>query len=1314
MRGLILFSDSSESADLINLISHHGDFDSLEFSQLDPDADLPDPCPELLIGLLPRYPTDAVCNAKRVELMVARLEAWARRITSSCKVAVLIQFSGGKFGTSENCNHWECGSASSFAKSVHQEFPNTCIRILDFPASIPAETLAPIIIRELESPVPFLQASFSQTGIRHRSRVTRVAPSEYPSRGISWSKEDVVMFTGGGKGITAECALAFAKVTGVRCALVGRSSPQEDSAVAETLRRFRDANLTAKWFHCDVSNRNQVRDLCHRLQTEFGLVSGIVHGAGQNRPARISERDRMEVVAEIAPKVLGAIYLQEFVNQDHLKLVVSMTSIIGVIGMVGNAWYAFSNELLHAFTRQWGRSDVSTQSIAFSLWADVGMGANLGTAKQLESQGISAIPVEEGTRRFVEICLGNPGRSQVIVTARVRGLSPLEKLDDERTAGYRFVEQVVSYEPGIELLVGTKLHPKRDAYLLDHNFKGSLLFPTVFGLEAMAQVATVLLNRTDLKIVCIKGIELERPIAVDPQVGCEIEIRGLVGEASSFGEQIVDVSIRAEQTGFAKTHFKAQFVFGKYAIASRVELPLSSAPLPIDPITDLYGSILFQGERFQRMGDILELDAEHVVFRGIRKAESEWQPFFESENDLVLGDPYLRDLLLQAGQITIPTEECLPISIDCIELSSVDNSGNADLFVFAPKKIREDGGYRAEIYAADEDGTVLERLTGYRLQILGDRPDLPAVSDLLAPGKRDQAILEKQLATTVVGTLPGKPGFAYQSMLGVHASSQFERRIEQLPLIENACRRFLGLSKESVCPVGVAWEESGRPFFGSSTDLSMGLSIAHDDFGCLSVVGAGDQGCDLEPIVQRSREDWRVLLTAHRVPLIHELESMGSTLDEAGTRIWCSIEAFKKATGTSPLTIVLAEQTESMSRLRMSSQKGQYSLSYDVLTLRIRFTLGPPRIIAFVIPVVEDEKTEADVARQPGAVDLSSNAGGIPSHWHSVDVAHDGPFGQPVQQMRFVVSFQEASSVGRRVPAARYMSWMGRIRELVTSANVPSLVTMIQSGKWGLVTNWGELKIHNETSANDVVQMRFWTDTPENSSVVFTCEFQKLLPDGSLEVAAVARQKATWVRIVGHGKVEPEPFPSALAGFIKEMGPRTDQMISKSPGGRSPFSELEQIVTDDEGESMDSPLMLREEIIQTTFEESNLVGNIYFANYFHWQERLRDLFKYQVGSSLGLPNIEWVTMQCRIDYLREAMPMDRLAISMSLRKIGTYSMTFSFEYFRIESDGSRTKLSVGEQQVMSVERLGNGKLALAVIPRSKRDALLQGYFQPHY
>ena len=53
-----------------------------------------------------------------------------------------------------------------------------------------------------------------------------------------------------------------------------------------------------------------------------------------------------------------------------------------------------------------------------------------------------------------------------------------------KTNNFRFLEKIDYILPGVELIAQANLNVEDDPYLLDHNWKGSLLFPFVFGFEA--------------------------------------------------------------------------------------------------------------------------------------------------------------------------------------------------------------------------------------------------------------------------------------------------------------------------------------------------------------------------------------------------------------------------------------------------------------------------------------------------------------------------------------------------------------------------------------------------------------------------------------------------------------------------------------------------------------------------------------------------------------------------------------------------------------------------------------------------------------
>jgi NAD(P)-dependent dehydrogenase (short-subunit alcohol dehydrogenase family) len=193
---------------------------------------------------------------------------------------------------------------------------------------------------------------------------------------------DVVLVTGGARGVTAECALALAQRTGARFALIGSSSLQRDSAepspaqqeVEATLARFRTAAIECNYYSCDVTDAEAVQQLVRQVQTDFGGLDIIVHGAGLNRPARVETVDLGTAIAEVSPKLLGAIHLVDATRDLPVRAFFALGSIIGVSGMPGNAWYAFSNEGLRAVLRRFEQVDLTRRAILadYGVWSDVG------------------------------------------------------------------------------------------------------------------------------------------------------------------------------------------------------------------------------------------------------------------------------------------------------------------------------------------------------------------------------------------------------------------------------------------------------------------------------------------------------------------------------------------------------------------------------------------------------------------------------------------------------------------------------------------------------------------------------------------------------------------------------------------------------------------------------------------------------------------------------------------------------------------------------------------------------------------------------
>lgn len=120
------------------------------------------------------------------------------------------------------------------------------------------------------------------------------------------------------------------------------------------------------------------------------------------------------------------------------------------------------------------------------------------------------------------------------------------------------------------------------------------------------------------------------------------------------------------------------------------------------------------------------------------------------------------------------------------------------------------------------------------------------------------------------------------------------------------------------------------------------------------------------------------------------------------------------------------------------------------------------------------------------------------------------------------------------------------------------------------------------------------------------------------------------------------------------------------------------------------------------FEETNLVGNVYYVNHLRWQGRCREMFlrdhapeileELQHGLALA-------TVRCSCDYLAELEAFDEVLIRMRLGEVVQNRITLLFEYWRGEELVAR-----GEQQVACLRRHGHETIPIP-IPPSLREAL---------
>ena len=125
-----------------------------------------------------------------------------------------------------------------------------------------------------------------------------------------------------------------------------------------------------------------------------------------------------------------------------------------------------------------------------------------------------------------------------------------------------------------------------------------------------------------------------------------------------------------------------------------------------------------------------------------------------------------------------------------------------------------------------------------------------------------------------------------------------------------------------------------------------------------------------------------------------------------------------------------------------------------------------------------------------------------------------------------------------------------------------------------------------------------------------------------------------------------------------------------------------------------------------TFDETNVVGNVYFVNHLRWQGHCRELFLEEraPGVLADLADgLVLVTTRCSCEYFSELSAFDRVVVRMRLAELRQNLVTMRFDYARRAHAGEEP-VARGEQQVACFRRREGG-LEPVPVPDELRRAL---------
>jgi enediyne biosynthesis thioesterase len=124
------------------------------------------------------------------------------------------------------------------------------------------------------------------------------------------------------------------------------------------------------------------------------------------------------------------------------------------------------------------------------------------------------------------------------------------------------------------------------------------------------------------------------------------------------------------------------------------------------------------------------------------------------------------------------------------------------------------------------------------------------------------------------------------------------------------------------------------------------------------------------------------------------------------------------------------------------------------------------------------------------------------------------------------------------------------------------------------------------------------------------------------------------------------------------------------------------------------------------FEETNLVGNVYFVRHLAWQGRCREMFLQEYAPSVVAElsqDLRLVTIHASCDYYAELFAFDEIELRMRLADRQQNRIGLAFEYYR-RKDGDAALVARGAQEIGCM-RQNDGGLRPVPVPADLAVAL---------
>ncbi len=601
-----------------------------------------------LIILAPKEPDEETFIGQAFGVLRAAAPALERAGARGGGAFLTVSRLDGAFGL--NGLAWDAcpttGGLAGLAKTAGHEWPGVHCKAVDLdPAFGSPEQAGRSIVHEL------LKRGPGEVGLSRNGRaVFEVGPVVHaelaqrrPSR---LGREDLVVISGGARGITAEVAVAMAESFQPRLVVLGRSpapqpeaewlaglhgeaelkralmarldgpvTPQELGAqsrrllvereIRRNLARINDAGSPVLYRSVDVRDRNAVKATLAQIRAEYGDVRGLIHGAGVLADRRIVDQTDAQFELVYDTKVKGLSHLFEAIDPESLAFLVLFSSSTARFGRAGQAAYAAANEALNKWAQQQAARLPDCRVISYN-WGPWAGGMVKDALRPLfEKEGLQLIPPADGARLVVEDLRADVGLPvEIVVLAgpsgayRAADTSRSEKTPAGETHRPALPSPPAAASIGaadrkLETVFRRAVAVESMPVLASHVIDGHAVLPLALMMEWLAEGAADrnpgLLVRGLDNVRVFKGLILKdrQPAMVDVRVGKAIR---------SQGGFVVPAELRGTlPNGREITHTGADVVLvDRHSTGVRRLAAEALIPYPIKR-DEVYQSILFHG-----------------------------------------------------------------------------------------------------------------------------------------------------------------------------------------------------------------------------------------------------------------------------------------------------------------------------------------------------------------------------------------------------------------------------------------------------------------------------------------------------------------------------------------------------------------------------------------------------------------------------------------------------------------------------------------------------------------------------------------------